>query len=184
MRLERRQVDLDELVEDVVGRASNASASVRRCVDAPWRRRRRSPRVPSPSGTRRRGRRSRRSTWWRRSRRPCCRWWRWPVARDRLGAGTEVLDDRARAALHREDLGDLEDDVLGRRPAAERAGEVHADDLGPAHAERRADHHVDGVGAADTDRRSCRGRPRSACGCRCRSSSRPGTRTARARPDG
>ena len=40
---------------------------------------------------------------------------------DRLGAGAEVLDDRAGAALHGEDAGDLQDDVLGRRPARELA---------------------------------------------------------------
>ena len=74
-----------------------------------------------------------------------------PVAVMRVGAGAEVLDDGAGAALHREDLGDLEDDVLRARPAAERAGEVDADELRPAHVEREAGHHVDGVGAADAD---------------------------------
>ena len=35
-----------------------------------------------------------------------------PVARDGVGAGAEVLDDGAGAALDGEDLGDLEDHVL------------------------------------------------------------------------
>ena len=71
--------------------------------------------------------------------------------RDGVGAGAEVLDDGAGAALHGEDLGDLEDDVLRARPAGELAGEVDADELGPADVEREAGHHVDGVGAADPD---------------------------------
>ena len=41
--------------------------------------------------------------------------------RDRLGARPEVLDDGAGAALHREDAGHLQDDVLGRGPARELA---------------------------------------------------------------
>ena len=49
--------------------------------------------------------------------------------RDRLRAGAEVLDDRAGAALHGEDAGDLEDDVLRRGPARELAAQVHADHL-------------------------------------------------------
>src|SRR5207244_8517407 len=55
------------------------------------------------------------------------------------------------AALHGEDLGDLEDDVLRRGPAAERTREVDADELGPAHAEGAAGHHVDGVGTTHAD---------------------------------
>src|SRR5690606_40930674 len=45
----------------------------------------------------------------------------------RVRAGTEVLDDGAGAALHGEELGDLEDDVLRGRPARQLAGEVDAD---------------------------------------------------------
>ena len=37
---------------------------------------------------------------------------------DGVGAGPEVLDDGPGAARHREQFGDLEDHVLGRRPAA------------------------------------------------------------------
>ena len=72
--------------------------------------------------------------------------------RDRVGARAVVFDDRPRAALDREDPGDLEDDVLRARPARQRAGQADADDLRPAHVEREAGHHVDGVGAADPDR--------------------------------
>ena len=74
-----------------------------------------------------------------------------PVQLMEVGARAEVLDDGAGAALDGEDLGHLEDDVLGGRPAAELAGEVDADELGPAHVERVAGHDVDGVGAADAD---------------------------------
>ena len=66
--------------------------------------------------------------------------------------GTEVLDDRARAALHREDAGDLEDDVLRRGPAGERSHEAHADVLRHLGVERPARHDVDGVRATDADR--------------------------------
>ena len=72
--------------------------------------------------------------------------------RDRLGAGAEVLDDRAGAALHREDARDLEDHVLRRRPAGQLTGELHADELRHAGVVRPARHHVDRVGAADADR--------------------------------
>ena len=68
------------------------------------------------------------------------------------GALAEVLDDRAGAALHREDAGDLEDDVLRRGPARQRPAKVHADQLRHAGVERPARHHVDGVGAAHADR--------------------------------
>ena len=40
---------------------------------------------------------------------------------------------------------------FGRDQPDERAGEVHADELRPAHVEREAGHHVDRVGAADAD---------------------------------
>jgi hypothetical protein len=70
---------------------------------------------------------------------------------DGLGTGAEVLDDRARAALDREDLGDLEDHVLGRAPARQRPGELDADEPGHAQVPGHADHHVHGVRAADAD---------------------------------
>src|SRR5690606_34917025 len=47
---------------------------------------------------------------------------RLPGGGDGVGARAEVLDDGAGAALHGEDLGHLEDDVLGRRPARQGAG--------------------------------------------------------------
>src|SRR5262249_35292212 len=68
--------------------------------------------------------------------------------RDGVGSRAVVLDDGARAARHRQHLGHLQDDVLRRRPAAQRAGEADADHLGPPHVEREARHHVDGVGPA------------------------------------
>src|SRR4029453_16451086 len=70
---------------------------------------------------------------------------------DRLRARAEVLDDRSRPALHREDVGDLEDHVLGRAPPVELAGQVDAYEPRPAHVEREAGEHVDGVGPADPD---------------------------------
>ena len=72
--------------------------------------------------------------------------------RDRLAPGAEVLDDRAGPALHGEDSGDLEDDVLWRRPSRQPAREVHADDLRHLRVERPARHDVDGIGAAHADR--------------------------------
>src|SRR4029453_10081357 len=69
---------------------------------------------------------------------------------DRLRARAEVLDDRSRPALHREDVGDLEDHVLGRAPPVELAGQVEADEPRPAHVEREAGELVDGVGRAET----------------------------------
>jgi hypothetical protein len=46
-----------------------------------------------------------------------------------VNAGAEVLHDRARAALDRQDAGHLADDVLGRAPLAQLARQLHADDL-------------------------------------------------------
>ena len=71
--------------------------------------------------------------------------------RDAVGARAEVLDDGTRASLHRQHAGDLEDDVFRRRPTAQRAGELHADDLRPADVERKPGHDIDGIGAADPD---------------------------------
>ena len=50
-------------------------------------------------------------------------------ARDGIDARAEVLDDGAGAALHSEDVGHLEDDVLRRRPAAQPPRQLHADHL-------------------------------------------------------
>ena len=71
--------------------------------------------------------------------------------REAPGAGPEVLDNGTRATAHREDVGDLQDDVLRGGPTAQLAGQVDADELGPAHVPREAGHHVDGVGAAHAD---------------------------------
>ena len=72
-------------------------------------------------------------------------------ARDGVDAGTEVLDDGAGAALDRENAGQLEYDVLGRRPAAQLAGQLDADHLGALELPRQASHHVHGVRAAHAD---------------------------------
>ena len=73
-------------------------------------------------------------------------------ARDRLGAGSEVLDDPVGAALDGEDVEELEDDVLGRRPAVERAGELDADHLGLENLPVETGHDVHRIGAADAAR--------------------------------
>ena len=71
--------------------------------------------------------------------------------RNGVGAGAEVLDDRAGAALDGQHPSHLQDHILGRRPAAEGAGQLDADHLRPADVEREAGHHIDGVSASDTD---------------------------------
>ena len=74
-----------------------------------------------------------------------------PVALMAAVPGSEVLDDGAGAALDGEDLGHPQDDVLGRRPARQPAGEADADQRRPPQAERAAGHHVDRVGPAHAD---------------------------------
>ena len=59
-------------------------------------------------------------------------------ARDGLDARAEVLNDGAGAALHCEDVGHLEDDVLRRRPAAQPPRQLDADHLQAHEASRRA----------------------------------------------
>ncbi len=71
--------------------------------------------------------------------------------RDAGGAGAEVLDDAAGATLDGEDVGHLQDDVLGGGPAVQLARQVHADQAGPADVEGEPGHHVDRIGAADAD---------------------------------
>jgi len=71
--------------------------------------------------------------------------------REAAGTGTEVLHDGTRATVDGEDVGDLQDDVLGGGPAAQLAGQVDADEPGPAHVPREAGHHVDGLGATHAD---------------------------------
>ena len=70
----------------------------------------------------------------------------------RVEAGAEVFDDRAGAALDGEFVGDAQDDVFGRGPAVEFAGQVDADQSGHGHAPAESGHHVNGVRAADADR--------------------------------
>jgi len=72
--------------------------------------------------------------------------------RDRLGTGAEVLDDAVGAALDGEDAEELEDDVLGRCPPLQAAGQLDADDLGLQDLPVEAGHYVDRVGTADSDR--------------------------------
>mmetsp|Transcript_36260 Transcript_36260/g.102163 ORF Transcript_36260/g.102163 Transcript_36260/m.102163 type:complete len:601 (-) Transcript_36260:497-2299(-) len=72
-------------------------------------------------------------------------------AGDGVRPRAEVLDDGPRTPLHCENAGHLEDDVLGARPAAELAGEPHADDLRVLQLPGHAGHHIDGVGAAHAD---------------------------------
>ena len=89
--------------------------------------------------------------WWRRSRRPCCRWWpcRWREMVSAPGPWYSTMAPvppdtvRTSATFRMTSLGDAQ--------PLRRAGEAHADDLGPAHVEREAGHHVDGVGAAHAD---------------------------------
>mmetsp|Transcript_8070 Transcript_8070/g.13163 ORF Transcript_8070/g.13163 Transcript_8070/m.13163 type:complete len:599 (+) Transcript_8070:685-2481(+) len=73
-------------------------------------------------------------------------------AADGVHALAVVLHDGARAALHRQDVRHLEDDVLGRGPAAEPARQVHANHLGALELPGHAGHHVHGVGAAHAHR--------------------------------
>ena len=48
---------------------------------------------------------------------------------DGVDTRAEVLNNGAGAALDCQDVGDLQDDVLGRRPAAQLASQVHANNL-------------------------------------------------------
>ena len=68
-----------------------------------------------------------------------------------VGAFAEVLDDATRSALHREDAGHLEDDVLGAGPTAHLAGQLDADQFGEFQLPGHAGHDVHGVGTAHTD---------------------------------
>ena len=72
-------------------------------------------------------------------------------AAHRIGALTEVLDDAAGSALHGEDAGHLEDDVLGAGPPAHLAGQLDANQLGELQLPRHTGHDVHGVGTAHTD---------------------------------
>ena len=66
-------------------------------------------------------------------------------------AGAEVLDDGVGSAGHGELVGQLDDDVLRRRPAAHGAGELDADDAGVAHLPGQAGHNVGGVRSTHAD---------------------------------
>ncbi|KAH6609638.1 hypothetical protein Trco_002984 [Trichoderma cornu-damae] len=70
----------------------------------------------------------------------------------RVDARAEVLDDGAGAAADGQLARQLQDDVLGRDPVAQPAGEPHAEDLWGPELPRRADQGLHGIGAADADR--------------------------------
>ena len=72
-------------------------------------------------------------------------------AAHRVGALAKVLDDAAGSALHGEDAGHLEDDVLGAGPPAHLTGQLDADQLGELELPRHAGHDVHGVGTTHTD---------------------------------
>ena len=71
---------------------------------------------------------------------------------DRARAGADVFDDRVGAAGHGELAGDPQDDVLGRGPARELAGEVDGDAARVEKLPRQPRHRFDRVRAADADR--------------------------------
>ncbi len=73
-------------------------------------------------------------------------------AGDRLGSFAEVLDDAVGAALDGEDVEELENDVLGRRPAVERTREFDADHLGLENLPVETGHDIYRIGAADPAR--------------------------------
>ena len=75
-----------------------------------------------------------------------------PGRGDRFRSGSEVLDDRAGAALDGEDAGHLEDDVLRCRPAGQAPGEADADQPRHTRVERPPGEDVDGVGPTHPDR--------------------------------
>ncbi len=65
--------------------------------------------------------------------------------------GPEVLDDLVGAALDGQQPAEISDDVLGGGPAAELAGEVHADQLGIEHFPGQPRHRLAAVRAAHAD---------------------------------
>ncbi|MBA7715063.1 hypothetical protein ES703_124103 [subsurface metagenome] len=70
---------------------------------------------------------------------------------DGMRAGAEVLHDLAGAALHGQHPGQLQDHVLGGRPAVELAREMDPDKPGPFQFPGHSRHDVHRVGAAHTD---------------------------------
>ncbi len=77
---------------------------------------------------------------------------RLPGGADSPGAGTDVLHDGVGAASHGQLPGHVEDDVLGRGPAAHLAGEVDGDVLRVEDLPGEAGHDLHCVGAADANR--------------------------------
>ena len=68
-----------------------------------------------------------------------------------LRAGAEIFDDGVGAALDGQHPGELEDDVLGRSPALERAGQAHADQARHPELPGHPRHHIHRIGAAHAD---------------------------------
>ena len=68
-----------------------------------------------------------------------------------LRAGAEIFEDGVGAAFDGQQAGELEDHVLGRGPALERAGQPHADQARHPQLPGHARHHVHRIGAAHTD---------------------------------
>ncbi len=69
-----------------------------------------------------------------------------------LRAGAEIFKNGVGTALDGQHAGELEDDVLGRGPALERAGQAHADDARHPELPGHARHHIHRIGAAHADR--------------------------------
>ena len=70
---------------------------------------------------------------------------------DRLGSGTEVLDDLVGAALDRQDAAEVRDHVLGRRPPGQLSREMHAHELRVEHLPRQPGHDLAAVDSPDAD---------------------------------
>ena len=151
VRLERREVDLDRRGRST---ARDRRRPRGRCAGAPrtGRRGRRSPPARSPSGTSRCSGRRRTASTSRRSPRPCCRSSPCRSPRSSSAPGPKYSTIAPVPPFTVRMPATVEDDVLRRGPARERAGEPHADQLRDARVVRPARHHVDRVGAADADR--------------------------------
>lgn len=72
-------------------------------------------------------------------------------ARDGIDTRAMVLNDGASTTLDGQDIGDLENDILGRGPARELASKLDADNIGSLEFPREVGHDVDGIGTADTN---------------------------------
>ncbi|PMB71436.1 hypothetical protein BM221_001525 [Beauveria bassiana] len=73
-------------------------------------------------------------------------------AAERIDAGPKILDNVAGAAADRQLAGEPQDNVLGRGPAAQRARQLDAENLGGLELPRRTHHGLDRVSAAHANR--------------------------------